>query len=42
VEPTIIDAEAAHRYEARIDGDLAGFDYRLILFVADHPTDGGR
>jgi uncharacterized protein len=24
VEPTITDAAAAHRYEARIDGDLAG------------------
>ena len=28
VEPTLIDAEAAHRYEARSAGDLAGFiDY---------------
>jgi predicted GNAT family acetyltransferase len=30
VEPTILDAEHGHRYEARIDGELAGFiDYRV-------------
>jgi predicted GNAT family acetyltransferase len=28
MQPTIVDAEEAHRYEARVDGDLAGFiDY---------------
>jgi predicted GNAT family acetyltransferase len=28
MEPTIIDAEASQRYEARIEGDLAGYlDY---------------
>jgi uncharacterized protein len=30
MDPTIVDAEAAQRYEARVDGVLAGFiDYRL-------------
>ena len=30
VGPTIIDAEGAHRYEARVEGELAGFiDYVL-------------
>jgi uncharacterized protein len=28
MEPTIVDAEGAQRYEARVEGDLAGFiDY---------------
>jgi predicted GNAT family acetyltransferase len=28
MEPTITDSEAAHRYEAHVEGDLAGFlDY---------------
>ncbi len=30
MEPDIIDAEAARRYEARLEGELAGFiDYKL-------------